>query len=59
MSRSVAASPACRGTKGLRGSEAEVVAGGRPWKVDGDVGVVVKGRNRLGSWIRETNVVCS
>lgn len=41
MSRSAAASPACRGTKGLRGAEAEVVAGGRPWKVDGDVGVVL------------------
>lgn len=33
----MAASPACRGTKG---GEAEVVAGGRPWKVDGDVGVL-------------------
>lgn len=45
--------------EGAERGEVEVVAGGRPWKVDGDVGVVVKGRSRLGSWIRETNVVCS
>lgn len=30
-----------RGFAGKRDA-AEVVAGGRPWKVDGDVGVVVK-----------------
>lgn len=29
---------------GVREDEVEVVAVRRPWKVDGDVGVVVKGR---------------
>lgn len=29
------------------GGRLEVVAGGRPWKVDADVGVVVKGRTDL------------
>lgn len=42
---------------GAEGGEAEVVAGGRPWKVDGDVGAVVKGRSQ--AWIVDQGDECS
>lgn len=47
---------------GTEGNKVEVVTSGgeRLWKVDGNVSVVVvKDIYRLGSWIKERNVVCS